>query len=303
MRQVALLSHIPLTRLSEQEEQGWGNSKLRVALSCQSSGLPSLHMQLLGGFQLTCGDILITGFERPRLQSLLTYLVLHAGIAQSRTRLAALLWPDSPETQAHTNLRNLLYKLRKLLSSTDVFVRVERHTILWHNNRPWQLDVRDFEGALVSAEQAEREGDLMALQVALEQATALYQGELLPGCYDEWVLPKRERLFQLHLDALERLLHLREREGDLKGSLRVAQRLIHEDPLHEATYRCLMRLYARSGNRSAALRTYHTCAAVLKGELGVGPAYATRQVYERLVQTEPFQPVTAVKRSGSALEA
>lgn len=128
MRQTALLSHIPLTRPSEQEEQGWGTSNLRVVLSCQSSGLPSLHLQFLGGFQLTCGDILITGIERPRLQS---YLVLHVGIPQSRTRLAALLWPDSSEAQAHTNLRNLLCKLRKLLPWTIVRFTQFHDYVLW----------------------------------------------------------------------------------------------------------------------------------------------------------------------------
>jgi DNA-binding SARP family transcriptional activator len=234
---------------------------------------------------------------------LLAYLVLHAGVPQARIRLAALLWPDSPEGQAHTNLRNLLCKLRKLLPSIDAFVRVERHTLLWRNDGPWQMDVQDFEGMVTRAEQAKREGDLIALHLALEQAIALYQGELLPGCYDAWVLPERQRLFQVYLDMLECLLHLREQEGDTQGAIRVAQRILREDPLHEAVYRLLMCLYARGGNRSAAIRTYHTCAAVLERELGVEPAFTTRQVYERLVQAEPFQPIVTVKRSANALEA
>ncbi len=87
MRQTALHSHIPLTRHSDQEEQGWAISQGRIALACQSSGLPSMHLQFLGGFQLACGDTPITSINVPRLQSLLAYLVLHARVPQSRTRL------------------------------------------------------------------------------------------------------------------------------------------------------------------------------------------------------------------------
>ena len=282
MRQAVLLSHVPLASHSDQEVQG-ATSHRRVALVCRSSALPSLHLKLLGSFQLACGDASITSIDTPRLQSLLAYLVLHAGVPQSRTRLAALLWPDSTEEQAHTNLRNLLCKLRKMVPNTDEFLRVDRHTLLWRNGGSWALDVLDFERAVVRAEQAEREGDPIALRLALEQARELYQGELLPDCYDEWVLREREHFAQLFLDVLERLLHLREQEGDYPGAIRVAQRLLREDSLHEVTYRHLMYLYAKSGNRTAAIRTYHTCAAVLERELGVGPASATRQVYEQLV--------------------
>jgi DNA-binding SARP family transcriptional activator len=296
MRQTALHSHIPLTRHSDQEEQGWAISQGRIALACQSSGLPSMHLQFLGGFQLACGDTPITSINVPRLQSLLAYLVLHAGVPQSRTRLAASLWSDSAEAQTHTNLRNVLCKLRKLLPTADEFVRVDRHTLIWCNAGAWTLDVLDFERAVARAEWAEREGDPIALRVALEQTMARYQGELLPGCYDEWILPERERLFHLFLDVLERLLHLREQEGDYPGAIRVAQRLLREDPLHETTYRHLMRLYAKIDNRSAAVRIYHACAAALERELGMGPASATRQIYEQLVQVEQLRPLTAVKR-------
>lgn len=98
----------------------------------------------------------------------------------------------------------------------------------------------------------------------------------MPECYDEWVLPERERLSQLFLDMLERLLRLREQEGDYPGAIRVAQRLLREDSLHEATYRHLIRLYATSGNRAAAIQTYQRCTAVLERELEVRPSFCRR---------------------------
>ena len=97
---------------------------------------PTLRMNLLGTFQIASDHIPLTSIEVPRLQSLLVYLVLHQGVPQSRTRLASLLWPDSTEEQAHTNLRNLLYKLRQALPDSDQFLIVNRHMLMWQMMTP-----------------------------------------------------------------------------------------------------------------------------------------------------------------------
>jgi DNA-binding SARP family transcriptional activator len=72
----------------------------------------ALHAQLLGGFRLTYGDRLVTNIEGLRLQSLLAYLMLHRDAPQSCQHLAFLLWQDSTEAQARTNLRKSLHLLR-----------------------------------------------------------------------------------------------------------------------------------------------------------------------------------------------
>src|SRR6266700_4224874 len=77
---------------------------------------------------------------------------------------------------------------------------------------------------------------------------------------------------------------LLEQERDYPAAIRAAQHLMRQDPLHEATYRQLMRLHALCGDRAAALRTYHSCASRLERELGTAPSQATRQVYEGLMQ-------------------
>ncbi len=263
---------------------------------------PTLHIKLLGTFIIASARIPLTSVDMPRLQSLLAYLVQHHGVPQSRTRLASLLWPDSTEEQAHTNLRNLLYKLRQALPESDRYLVVDRHTILWQDDGSWTLDVLDFEQAVARAEQAEQEDNHAALRLALEQAVEFYQGDLLPDCYDEWILPERDRLSQLFLDVLEWLLCLREQEGDYQGAIRIAQQLVRKDPLQEASYRHLMRLYAASGNRAAAVRIYQRCVAVLERELSVEPGPATRRVYEQLFHSEQPRPYTVMKHAKNDLE-
>ncbi|MBI4771759.1 MAG: AAA family ATPase, partial [Chloroflexi bacterium] len=54
------------------------------------------------------------------------------------------------------------------------------------------------------------------------------------------------------------------------------------DPLHEPAHRHLMRLYAWSDQRAAALRQYRECVRVLDQELGVSPLGDTAKLYEAI---------------------
>src|SRR5262249_47748620 len=137
------------------------------------------------------------------------YLVLHRTAPQDRSRLAFLLWPDSTEAQAHTNLRKVLYQLRQAFPDVDHFLHADKHSLQWlptHAGASWTLDILEVEQALAQAKQAEQVRDTAAMRQALEQVMQLYRGDLLPSCYDEWILPERDRLRQLFLSAAEHLV-------------------------------------------------------------------------------------------------
>ena len=251
--------------------------------------VPTLHIRLLGEFLLLSDETPVTTVDLPRLQSLSAYLVLHHGTPQPRFRLASLFWPDTTDAQALSNLRTLVHRLRQALPNADSYLRIDRHNLQWlpqSVETPWVLDVQEFENALMRAERAEQAQDVTETGKALQLAVSLYRGELLPSCYDEWLLPERDRLRQANLRALERLINLLQREHNYESAIEMAQRLLRHDPLHEATYRRLMRLFAARGDRAAALRVYHTCASVLERELGAEPSHATREVYDRLRHME-----------------
>src|SRR2546427_7809229 len=247
---------------------------------------PTLHMRLLGDFSLIYADRQVTSLNTMRLQSLLAYLVLHRDAPQQRQHLAFLFWPDTTEAQARNNLRQLLHQLRQAFPAMEHFLSADTHMMHWHPVTPFHLDVAEFEQALTLADAATRRNDQRALRAALEQADNLYRGELLPGCYDEWILPERERLRQRHVQALEQLLRLFEGRGDTVTAIRYAQRLLGLNPLSEDLYRRLMRLFALNNDRASALHVYHTCVTTLQRELGVDPDPATREAYERLMQHE-----------------
>jgi predicted ATPase/DNA-binding SARP family transcriptional activator len=266
---------------------------------------PVLHIQLLGSFQASYGTDLVGTLSSPRLQSFLAYLLLHRDAPQSRQQVAYTFWPDSTDAQARTNLRKALYDLRQALPDADTYVEADTQTMRWRTESHLTLDVDEFERALQDAEAAEEQGDLQATCDALERAVALYSGDLLPSCYDDWIRPERERLRASYLDALERLAQRLEERRDVRGAVDQAQRLLRHDPLHEPAYRRLMRLHALQGDRAGALHVYHTCVTVLERELGVAPGEETRQAYGRLLEVEvgPSSATGAVDRVSPAPEA
>lgn len=69
-------------------------------------------------------------------------------------------------------------------------------------------------------------------------------------------------------------------------ALEFAMRLLALDPWREEAHRQMMRLLARSGQRSAALAQYETCRRLLAQELGVEPSPETTALYER-IRTAP----------------
>src|SRR5436305_7866314 len=114
--------------------------------------IPTLHIHLLGDFLLVSGDTPVTTVNVARLQSLLAYLVLHRTAPQARSHLAFLLWPDSTEAQAYSNLRKLLTQLRQALPFANHFVYAVRQSLQWQPNPEvaCMIDVEDFEQALSS---------------------------------------------------------------------------------------------------------------------------------------------------------
>src|SRR5215207_7266021 len=113
----------------------------------ESPALFRIH--LLGPLELRYGDTALPPLESARAESLLAYLLLHRGAPQQRQRLAFLLWPDSTEAQARTNLRHLLHTLRRALPDIDRYLDVTPRTLGWGTDMPYWLDVAAFEEAMV----------------------------------------------------------------------------------------------------------------------------------------------------------
>lgn len=235
--------------------------------------MPRLDVRLLGGFSLLSNGKPIR-LESPRFQAFLASLLLHPDEPQSRARLAFVLWPDAPEPRARNNLRKLLHDLRVAWPAFTDVVDAGRDSITLRKHATVDVDVHAFEEAARRAHGFEE----------VRAAVSLYRGQLLPDCYEDWILPYRHRLQGMFIDLLQRGTGLAEASGDHASAVTFVQRLIAEEPLREDLYLDLMRLHSLSGNQGGALAAYHACASLLERELGVEPSREIEEAHRRLLE-------------------
>ena len=236
--------------------------------------MPSLHVSLLGQFRVLHGEEPVSSLGGRRLQALLAYLILRPDVPQSRARLAFHFWPDGPEAQSLGNLRKVLYDLRLALPEPDRWLAADSNQVTWRGNSLYTLDVTEFQAVLAGARTPE----------SVARGVCLYRGELLPGCWDDWLLTERERLHQDFLALLDYGIRLAEQRRDYRTATEYARIRLRHEPAHEQTYVTLMRLQAISGDRTAALQTFQLCTAALERDLGIEPSPDTRLAYERLLR-------------------
>lgn len=245
----------------------------------QGRQMTELEIRLLGGFSISHNGWDLKTSHADRLTLLLAYVFLNPSAPVSRKQLAFLSWPDSSEAQARTNLRNLLHLLRRTYPEADHFLEVDNLSIYCQPATTIHLDVQRFKNALVLAKSAQDEERMRLLQEAITS----YQGELLPGFYEDWVLTHREELYQAYLGSLTQLARLLEDHGRYEEAIDIVKRILRNDPLNEPAYLLSMRLYALKEDRAGALQVYHTCATTLMRELGVEPGQEIRSLYGQLI--------------------
>ncbi len=241
-----------------------------------------LQISLLGEGTITDAATGTVRTRSSRTVALVAYLVVHAGMTQSRQRIAGLFWPDSTDMQALTNLRRELHHLRHVLRD-DLALIVTSKDLCWRDTKTCRVDVRTFAMERTGALAAAAHDDTSTAHAHAAAAVAQYRGDLLPGSYDDWILDARSELERQCLDLCDLICTTRSRTGDLTGALDVARRRIQLQPLEEIGYRNLMRLQAEMGDRAGAVSTYHRCASILERELGLDPDQATRKTLHQLL--------------------
>lgn len=246
----------------------------------------SLHIELFGHFRLRYKGELITAIDSVRLQSFLVYLLLHHGIPQNRQYVSFILWPDSSERQARTNLRKLIHQLNTTFPEIHNYLDDDGKTLLWKDEQSYFLDVKEFERAIERAENAMANKDHHSAIDAFKYTVSLYGNDLFPPCYDEWIEAPRERFRNRFIQSLETLTGLLTEHRDYHTAISYANQLLGYDPVHEGAARQLMTLYSLVGERARALRVYHTLTKTLSRELGVKPEGPSEELYKRLLSMD-----------------
>lgn len=249
-----------------------------------------LLVQMLGRLYLRYDDTELTHLGTRKAQELLCYLLLHRRRAHARESLANVFWSNTPTAQSRANLRKTLWQLQTMLgeSLTEELVLADSERVQISPNITIWLDVAVIEQAFAAVRGCSGEDMSDANAQLVSQAVALYQGDLLDGCYQDWCLFERERVQSIYLALLDRLMGYCEYHQEYERGLSYGTELLRYDRTREQTYCRMMRLHVRAGNRAGALREYVRCAAVLTDELEIEPSPPTTDLYARIRDNRPL---------------
>lgn len=221
--------------------------------------------------------------DRRKAIALLAYLAV-TGKAHSRESLATLFWPDYDTSSAYAYLRRTIWELNQALG--EGWLAVERDSLALDQDRQIWLDVDAFQKL---ADASRSHGSEQHALADLEQAAAFYRGDFMEAFnlpdstgFDEWQLFQRDALRQTLAGALKHLSMEYMERGETQKAIETAQRWVKMDPLHEPAHRQLMLLYARAGQRTAAIRQYETLVELLSTEMGLEPEAETEALLENI---------------------
>lgn len=243
-----------------------------------------LAIQMLGRFCLRYNSIELTSLETRKAQELLCYLLLHRQRPHPREVLATVFWSNTATAQSRANLRKTLWQLQSTLhGQIDCdLVLTDAEWVGINPNVALSFDVAVLENSVaqVSGQRGEEMSATSAATVS--SAVELYHGDLLDGWYQDWCLFERERIQNLYLSLIEKLMGYYEHNHEYERGVQCGAELLHFDRTREDTYRRLMRMHFQAGDRATALRQYERCVIALREELNVGPSVPTVDLYERI---------------------
>lgn len=248
----------------------------------------TLTIGLFGVFDVRWNGEPVAGFEARKAQELLAFLLLQRHRTYSREFLAELLWGQRAPAQSKKYLRQTLWQIQSALAARGLdqedktplsvdgeWVHLNARCGLW-------LDVAVFERAYQRAQGTPGSDLDSECADELRQAVQLYRGELLLGCYEDWCIFERERLQNMYLAMLDKLIDCCQEHGQYEVGLDYGDTILRYDRARERTHRRMMRLYYLAGDRTSALRQYGQLARALREELDVKPSQRSSELYEQI---------------------
>lgn len=245
------------------------------------------------------GRVQLAGPEGPvdlpnkKLAGLLAYLACTAPRAQQREKLSALLWGSHFDAQAKQNLRQALFRLRKVVGP-DALQGDGDIVVL--SAAAVACDVNRFE-ELIGA----------GTSKALTEAADLYRGRFMDDIavseegWTQWLMEERQRLEDLALGALVRLGEQELAAGRPVAALKAAQRAVTLNTMREDAHRVILQALAASGRRAEALKHYDDLIVLLKRELNTDPDAATKALVTELRNGQLAVKISRIKEIDSSV--
>jgi len=250
-------------------------------LPAEAGKLISLTFRILGPLEVVAEGVPVPlGGPKPRL--LLAALALQPNIVVSTESLVETLWPSTAPRSAAANIRTYIHSLRRRLGEIhpDLADRITSRASGYLLTVPaGELDHLAFTRLAAEAGRTLEDGDPEAALPLLDEAHALWRGEVLEGLpHDPSWGPAVARLGELRLSVQEQRLRARLALGRHSEVIAELRALVTAHPLREELWHHLISALRDAGRATEAAEAYEQVERVLADELCARPGAALREL-------------------------
>ncbi len=259
-----------------------------------------LDIRMLGCFEVSCGsEALIRKDDRnSKLSQLFAFFLYNRGKMVAQSEIISCVLQD--DENALNVLKNLVYRLRKLLASAGL-----PECIQFRNSAYGFTGVScacDFDEFLSLADKITDDAlPLDARTAAFKDACRLYGGDFLQNsCTDPWALSAALKYQKLFEDCAVGIVAAADtRDGvyeDIVDELRKAANLY---PYNENINAAYITVLYKTKNIGEAIRQYDKLSSLLLDDFGVEPSDVVKGVYKRVLEGdgEAVESVSALRES------
>jgi DNA-binding SARP family transcriptional activator/pimeloyl-ACP methyl ester carboxylesterase len=259
---------------------------------------PAITARLFGPLRITVGHRTLTARDLGPLkqQHLLAVLLLDRGRLVTKERIADLLWGEHLPRNVSATIETYVSLIRRGLTAAGGAGR----RVIRTEPGGYRLDAEAVRADLDEFDALLRRAAATphptARRLDLEQAIGLADRDVLADePYAEWAAGPREHYRARRLQALVDLAECCLVEGDHRGAVEAATRVLAAEPTHERACRALMQGHDALGQRSEALHAFASLRSALDETLGVRPSEPTVAVHTEILRRDerPHTPVGA----------
>lgn len=200
-----------------------------------------------------------------KIQALFFYIFLNGNV--TRNELVLMFWPDKGDETGRKNLRNTLYKLKKILGE-DI--------ILTEGN----------ESIRINQDVVAKDSKALIHDKSIGGA---YKGELLKGIdlkgndeFAQWIFNERQGYKDRYRDATIKLIDTLDPVLNFAEIEKYIKDIIMVDEYNEKAYYMLMKLYNENKSHLKAIETYERLCEFLNRELGIFPNQEISSLYDSI---------------------
>lgn len=245
-----------------------------------------LTVRMFGKFQ-TENENGILNKENMRsemLTRLLAYMISHREKDMTAQELIDVLWPEDQSDNPSGALKNLMYRLRKLMNNTwgesGKYIVTGRGAYQLNPEFVFHVDIEEFEECCRQVFNSE---DPAVQQENGKRAVELYQGMFLSELSSEyWVVSIATYYHSIYLTMVKRLAALLEKEKKFTDVEEICGKAIQIEPLDEEIHCFLLRAMIADNKQQLAASHYKETVKLLYDSLGVRPSGEMENIYEEL---------------------